>query len=104
MGDYLIREGFILVLFHEFFFPAASIVFQLFPFSLCTLHYVTVIYLLLSLCLSGLLRQLNKIMAQLDLLKSLFDRAGGAKHGSTVVTSTKNRRSAETVSTGARAN
>ena len=51
-----------------------------------------------SLCCFIPYRQLNKIMAELDLLKSLFDRAGGAKHGSTVVTSSKTRRSAETVS------
>ncbi len=58
---------------------------------------VSFCYISTSPCISH--RQLNKVMAQLDLLKSLFDRAGGSKHGSTVVTSSKNRRSAESVRT-----
>ncbi len=37
------------------------------------------LYISISLCISH--RQLNKVMAQLDLLKSLFDLAGVAKHG-----------------------
>ncbi len=37
------------------------------------------LYISISPCISH--RQLNKVIAQLDLLKSLFDHAGGAKHG-----------------------
>ena len=43
-------------------------------------------------------RQLNKMIAQLDLMKSLFERAGGAKHGSEVISSIKKRKSSPSVS------
>ena len=45
-----------------------------------------------------LCRQLNKMMAQLDLMKALFERAGGAKHGADMATPTRRKRSSASVS------
>ena len=45
-----------------------------------------------------LCRQLNKMMAQLELMKALFERAGGAKHGADIAPTARRKRSSASVS------